>query len=140
MTSTPTCHNPPTVWAVPEAFRSIYTHAMEVPAGPRLLFISGQVGVAPDGTLPPDFAPQLERAMDNVEALLAAANMATADIVKTMYFLTRPTDLPILGQIRRQRWATSNPPTVTVIVVSALASPDYLVEVEVVAAAHEEGG
>jgi 2-iminobutanoate/2-iminopropanoate deaminase len=134
MTVMATRHSPDTVWKVPDAFRTIYAHAVEVPGGTRLLFISGQVGVALDGTLPSDFARQLEQAMDNVEALLAAAGMAKANVVKANYYLTRADDLPALGQIRRRRWATAEPGAVTVIVVSALARPDYLVEVEVIAA------
>ena len=61
-------HDPSTVWTVPEPFRTIYTHATEVPAGSRQLHVSGQLGVAPDGVMRPDFAGQLEAAMDNVEA------------------------------------------------------------------------
>ena len=65
-------HNPAALWRVPDAFRSVYSHAAEI-AAPNLLFISGQFGVAPDGRLPADFAAQCQRAMDNVEPLLAAA-------------------------------------------------------------------
>jgi len=97
-------HNPATVWTVPDQFRSIYSHAVEVSAGTRTLFVSGQIGTAPDGTLRLDFAQQCRQAMDNVEALLAAGRMTKADIVKATYFVTRPTDLPSLGEIRRERW------------------------------------
>jgi 2-iminobutanoate/2-iminopropanoate deaminase len=72
--------------------------------------------------------------MDNVEALLADAGMTTADIVKTNYFLTRAVDLPALVETRRQRWSIAAPPAVTVVVVTALARPEFLVEVEAVAA------
>ncbi|HWK46534.1 MAG TPA: RidA family protein [Stellaceae bacterium] len=128
-------HNPSTVWPVPDTFRGVYSHAFEVPTGKRLLFISGQVGVAPDGTLPSDFAVQCEQAMDNVEALLEAAGMARVDIVKLTYFLTRAEDAPTLGQIRRRRWASDQAPSVTALVVSALARPEYLFEIEAIAAA-----
>lgn len=130
-------HNPSSVWAVPEGFRSIYSHAVEVPAGARLLFISGQIGIAPDGTLAPDFDGQLARAMDNVEALVAVAAMSTDDIVRVNYYLTRAADLPALGAARRRRWAKPAPEAVTVIVVAALARPDLLVEVEAIAARRE---
>ena len=128
-------HNPPTVWTVPEPFRTIYTHATEVPAGTRQLHVSGQLGVAPDGAMRPDFAGQLEAAMDNVEALLASAGMGRLDMAKATFFLTRKKDLPALGEARRRRWASERPSAVTVIVVAALARPDALVEVEVTAAA-----
>ena len=68
-------HNPASVWGVPEPFKSIYSHAVEVTAGTRLLFISGQVGIARDGTPRVGFSEQCEQAMDNVEGLLSAAAM-----------------------------------------------------------------
>src|SRR6516164_147245 len=110
-------HNPATLWQVPDAFRSVYSHAAEI-AAPNLLFISGQFGVAPDGRLPADFAAQCQRAMDNVEPLLAAAGMTTANIVKLTHYATQATDFPILVQIRQQRWAFDPAPSVTAIAVS----------------------
>jgi enamine deaminase RidA (YjgF/YER057c/UK114 family) len=126
-------HNPAALWQVPDAFRSVYSHATEAVAPSRMLFISGQFGVAPDGRLPPDFAAQCERAMDNVEALLAAAGMTTANIVKLNYYATQATDFPILVQTRQRRWAFDPAPAVTAIAVSALARPEYLIEIEAVA-------
>ena len=125
-------HNPATLWQVPDAFRSVYSHAAEI-AAPNLLFISGQFGVAPDGRLPADFAAQCQRAMDNVEPLLAAAGMTTANIIKLNYYATQATDFPILVQIRQRRWAFDPAPAVTAIAVSALARPEYLIEIEAVA-------
>ena len=127
-------HNPPTVWTVPEPFQTIYAHATETSAGARLLHVSGQFGVTPDGAMRPDFAGQLETAMDNVEALLTSAEMSRLDLAKATFFLTRQEDLSALGEVRRRRWASERPSAVTVIVVAALARPDALVEVEVTAA------
>jgi enamine deaminase RidA (YjgF/YER057c/UK114 family) len=128
-------HNPAALWQVPDAFRSVYSHAAEVAAPSRVLFISGQFGVAPDGRLPTDFAAQCGLAMDNVEALLAAAGMTTANIVKLNYYATQATDFPMLMQIRQRRWAFDPAPSVTAIAVSALARPEYLIEIEAVAIA-----
>jgi enamine deaminase RidA (YjgF/YER057c/UK114 family) len=71
--------------------------------------------------------------MDNVEALLAAAGMTTANIVKLSYYTTQATDFPTLVQIRQRRWAFDLAPSVTAIAVSALARPEYLIEIEAVA-------
>ena len=60
-------HNPDSVWQVPDTFRAIYSHAVEVGKPGRVLVISGQFGVTPDGHLGKDFAAQCEQAMDNVE-------------------------------------------------------------------------
>jgi enamine deaminase RidA (YjgF/YER057c/UK114 family) len=127
-------HNPPTVWTVPEAFRTIYAHGTEVAAASRMLFVSGQFGVAPDGRLPADFAEQAALAMTNVESLLAAAGMTRSNLVKLNYYLTRASDAPTLAAIRRERWAATEPPAVTALAVSALARPEYLIEIEAVAA------
>ena len=78
-------HNPEAVWPVPESFRSIYAHGVELRSNARLLFVSGQIGIAPDGSLAPDFAAQCEVAMTNVEALLAAAAMMHTNIVKLVF-------------------------------------------------------
>jgi enamine deaminase RidA (YjgF/YER057c/UK114 family) len=128
-------HNPKTVWPVPEMFRPIYAHAVEVPAGQRLLLVSGQIGLSVDGTLASDFAAQCEQAMDNVERLLEGAGLSRANLVKVTYYLTRADDLPRLGEIRQRRWASDAPPAVTTLVVAALARPDFLVEVEAMAVA-----
>ncbi len=123
-------HSPSTIWAVPEGFKPIYSHAVEVGPGAKHLHISGQLGVTPDGNMLPDFTSQLDQALNNVEALLASAGMSRADMVKVTFFLTRTQDLSALGEVRRHRWASDLPPAVTVLVVAALARPDALVEVE----------
>jgi enamine deaminase RidA (YjgF/YER057c/UK114 family) len=102
----------------------------------RTLCVSGQFGVWPDGSVPSDFADQTSIAMANVERLLRTASMSRDGIVKLNFYLTRVQDLPELGRIRRKRWACDVPPAVTVLVVSALARPEYLIESEAIAAAN----
>ena len=126
-------HNPASVWQVPESFKSIYSHAVEVSGLERLLIVSGQFGVATNGELGADFASQCEQAMDNVEALLAAGRMTTSHVAKITYYVTRAEDFPALVEIRRRRWAWESAPAVTAMVVSGLARPDYLIEIEALA-------
>ena len=133
-------HNPASVWQVPDTFRSIYSHAAEVGRPVKFLFISGQFGIAPDGQLAKEFAAQCERAMDNVESLLATANMSTANLVKLTYYATQAADFPALMQIRQRRWALEPAPSVTAIAAVPLATPEYLVEIEAVAVAPAEQG
>lgn len=99
---------------------------MELRSNARLLFVSGQIGIAPNGSRATDFEAQCEVAMTNVEALLTAAAMTHTDIVKLVFYLTRAVDLPTLGELRRKRWASSM--AVTTLVVAALARPELLVE------------
>lgn len=127
--------NPSSVWRVPDAFRSIYTHATRLEHGSALLFVSGQFGVRPDGTLPIGFAEQAAQALSNIEALLSASDMSIENIVKLNYFLTRSGDASELVKLRAEKWDGLSPPAVTVLTVSALARPEYLVEIEAVAAA-----
>jgi 2-iminobutanoate/2-iminopropanoate deaminase len=133
-----TRHNPASVWGVPEAFQAIYAHAVEVPAGSRLLLLSGQLGIAPDGKLANSFEAQCEEAMANVERLLESAGLTTRHLVRVIYYLTRPEDLPYLAQVRRARWAQEAPPAITTLVVAALARPDCLIEIEATAFAVSE--
>ena len=58
--------------------------------------------------------------------------MTLEDVVKLVFYLTRAPDLKALGEIRRELLAVA--PAVTTLVVSALAAPDLLVEVEATAA------
>jgi 2-iminobutanoate/2-iminopropanoate deaminase len=126
-------HNPSSVWQVPDNFKPVYSHAIEVKEVRRLLLVSGQFGVAPDGALAAEFELQCEQAMDNVEALLSASGMTTENIAKLTYYVTRASDFPTLVDIRRRRWAWEPAPSVTAIVVSGLARPEYLIEIEAVA-------
>jgi 2-iminobutanoate/2-iminopropanoate deaminase len=127
-------HNPDGVWSIPESFRPIYSHAVELRRTARLLFVSGQIGVAPDGSVDAHFEAQCEIAMTNVESLLGAGAMNHTNILKLVFYLTRAADLPMLGEVRRRRWASSMPPAVTTLIVAALARPELLVEIDVIAA------
>ena len=133
MTSFRKSLNPPTVCEVPDAVRDIYSHAVEVSSPVRFLFISGQFGVKPDGTLPLAFDEQAEVAMMNVEAVLESSGMALANLVKLTYLFTRAADAIALGALRRKRRSTQEPPAVTAFTVVQLAKPEYLIEIDAVA-------
>ena len=126
-------YNPQSVRDVPETFRGIYTHAVEIAEPQKLLLISGQIGVRPDGKTLPTFEEQCNQAMDNVEALLTASGMSEKNILRVTYYLTDEKNLARLTKVRQARWASAEPPAVTTLVVAALANPDLLVEIEVTA-------
>jgi 2-iminobutanoate/2-iminopropanoate deaminase len=121
--------NPPTV--APPFSR--YSQAIEAPGGLRWLHISGQVGVRPDGTVEQGFPAQAERAWNNLLAILAAAGMGPADLVKVNVYLTRAGDVVDSRRIRDTKLAGAAPAS-TLAVVAALASPQWLFEIEAVAA------
>ncbi|MEO4042943.1 RidA family protein [Hoeflea sp. CAU 1731] len=126
--------NPNTVWAVPDNFTTIYSHATAVEGAAKWMFVSGQFGVAPCGALRTSFREQAEQALDNIEALLSHAGMGMGNLVKLTYFLTNSEDAVALAEVRMRRWKERQPPAVTVLTVSALARPEYLIEIEAVAA------
>ena len=116
------------------AYQAVFAHGVEVPAGARTLFVSGQVGVDSDGrTAEGGFDAQCRQAIANVEAVLAAAGMALTDIVKVNIYLTRREDIPKLRDVRAERLAVA--PAVTMILVAGLHDPEWLVEIEAIAAA-----
>lgn len=125
--------NPESVREVPETFQGIYSHVVEITSANRTLMISGQIGTTPEGTTHPTFAQQCHQAIDNVEAILRSLDMSAKNIVKVVYYVTSPDNLAELTQIRKSRWGGNEAPAVTTLVISALASPDLLVEIDVTA-------
>jgi enamine deaminase RidA (YjgF/YER057c/UK114 family) len=126
--------NPPTVREVPETYRGIYSHAVELTSPEKLLLVSGQIGVTVDGITPPTFEEQCHQAMDNVEAILADAGLGVENILRVTYYLTSAGYLGALAAIRKKRWGSAeHAPAVTTLVISELAAPDLQVEIEVTA-------
>ncbi|TAK88288.1 MAG: RidA family protein [Betaproteobacteria bacterium] len=121
--------NPPSISAPLGA----YTHGIEISPGARVVHLSGQVGVRADGSVAEGIEGQLECAWQNIFAILAAAGMGPADIVKVTTYLTRPEDFKVHPRIRAKYLGESRPGA-TAVCVSALAAPEFLCEVEVIAA------
>jgi len=111
-----------------------YSHAIDVRGAERRLIVSGQVGMAPDGTVPDTGGAQITQALANLRAVLEANEMSVANIVKTTVFLT---DRSLLGAYRAARTALlgEHAPASTLLFVSGLADPRFMVEVEAEAVA-----
>lgn len=122
-------HNPPGI-ASPAA---LYVHGMEVAPGARWLYVSGQVGTRPDGSVPADAGEQAEIVWGNLVAILASAGMDVHDIVKITSYVVAPDHLAPLRAVR-ERVLAGHKPASTLLVVAALARPELLVEVEAYAA------
>ncbi len=122
-------HNP---GAIAAAF-SRYSLAVEAPAQARWLHISGQVGVEPDGAFADGPEAQMEAAWRNVLAILESAGMGPGDLVKINAYLTRAEDTGLYREVRDRMLAGAVPAS-TLIVITALAHPEWLVEIEAVAA------
>ncbi len=126
-------HAPATVSKVPPRYAGIFSHGSEITGPARFLFLSGQIGVDLNGMTKKGFEAQARQAMDNVEALLHAADMNRDDILRVVYYVTNADNLKVLSTIRQERWNSHTAPAVTTLVIAALAAPDLLVEIEVTA-------
>ena len=124
-----TPHTPPTI-APPAA---LYVHGMEAPASARWLFVSGQIGVHPDGRIGRDAREQAEIVWANIVAILASAGMEVRDIVKLTSYVVGREHLAPLREVR-ERVLAGHKPASTLLIVAGLAQPQWLVEVEVYAA------
>ena len=120
--------NPPTVHK-PGA----YSHAVLVRDATMRLVISGQVGTAPDGSIVEGGEAQIDQALANLGAILAAHGMTPANLVKITVFLTDPA---LIGpwRARRGAWMGEHRSASTLLIVAGLADPRFVVEVEAEAA------
>ena len=110
-----------------------WVHAMEVRGAERLLFVSGTMGLRPDFSTPPTLEEQLDCVWNNLRAILASAGMTVDNIVRLTSYLRNSSYAEANAQARTAALGERRIPT-TAIVVQTL-EPDWLVELEIVAAA-----
>lgn len=110
-----------------------YSHAVEVPPGSRMLYISGEVGANPEGIVPESIEDQAECLWQNIVTILGSASMGVEDLVKITTYLVREEDLAVAGAARAKYFGEARPASATLI-VPALIKPGWLIEIEAVAA------
>ncbi len=110
-----------------------YAHAMEVRDASRLLFVSGTMGLDPTGRPGATLQEQLELIWSNIRAILASAGMTVDNIVRLTSYLRDTAYAEANAEARVAALGGRVVPT-TAIVVQTLSS-DWLVEIEVIAAA-----
>jgi enamine deaminase RidA (YjgF/YER057c/UK114 family) len=115
-----------------------YSHIAKVNRG-TTVYIAGQVSSDASGKLigEGDFEAQAEQVFRNLKIAVEAAGGTMADIVKLNIFLVAEVDraaVPKLRAIRDRYVNVENPPAGTLVVVSRLARPGWLIEIEAVAA------
>lgn len=123
--------NPATI--APPVPTGYFSHAIEVAPNARWLHLAGQCGVRPDGSTPEGFVGQAEQTFANIDAVLRDANMGVEDLVKLVVYILRPEDLPDLRRIRNAFLGDARPAQ-TLVRISGLAVPGWLIEVDGVAA------
>jgi enamine deaminase RidA (YjgF/YER057c/UK114 family) len=110
-----------------------YSYAIKKGGTP--VFISGQVAIDGDGHLvgAGDAAAQTEQAFQNLRTVVEACGGSMDDIVKITVFVTDPALRPAVVAARQRHFKDGGYPASTYLVVSALAVPQLMVEVEAVA-------
>jgi enamine deaminase RidA (YjgF/YER057c/UK114 family) len=115
-----------------------YSHVAKVSNG-TIVYVAGQVSSDATGKLigENDFEAQVEQVFRNLKLAVGAAGGTTADIVKLNIYLVAEVDradVPKLRAIRDRYVNVDKPPASTLVVVSRLARPGWLIEIEAVAA------
>ena len=113
-----------------------YAHGVAVPAGLRLVVTSGQLALAQDGSVPAGARAQADLCFANCTAILAQAQMTPADAIRINAFVTDRADMPAY-MAARDAWLSgvTRLPASTLVIVAGFTRPEFLVEVEVTAAA-----
>lgn len=112
-----------------------YAQGQAIPAGARLVMTSGQLGIAPDGTVPEGAYDQARLCLSNALAIVEAGGLGLRDVVRLNTFVT---DRAHMADYMRARddWlaGTDHLPASTLVIVSGFTRPEFLVEVEMTAA------
>ena len=107
--------------------------------GGRTLYVAGQVAQDGKGAIvgPGDLAAQAEQVYKNVGLALKGAGATFDDVVKINVYVVnlKPEHRDLMGKVRARHVNKDNPPASTLVGVTALAKPEYLVEVEAIAVA-----
>ena len=113
-----------------------FSHAVRVPAGADTIYVGGQNGVGPDGTVVgPGVAVQTRQAIANVRTCLEAAGAELTDVVKWTILCVEGVDMQEGAAAFGEVWPRdAAPPAITVAIVAGLGVPGALVEIEAVAA------
>ena len=109
-----------------------YAQAVDVIGAGRMLFVSGQIPVAPDGSVPADFSGQARQAWANLEAQLRAAGMDLDDLVKVTIFLS---DRRFAMENRAVRKEVLGEREIAMtVIITGIFDEAWLLEIEAVAA------
>jgi 2-iminobutanoate/2-iminopropanoate deaminase len=108
------------------------SHYCHVVRSGNLIWVSGAIGVAADGSVPEDVGTQMELALASIDACLKAAGAGAANVVKVNVYLTDINDRAKVNP-PRQRYFGDHRPASTLVGVTALVLPGAKVEIEATA-------
>ncbi|MEE9240400.1 MAG: RidA family protein [bacterium] len=112
--------------------RGHYSHGVIVESS-RTLYVAGQVPVDKDGNIvsPGNAEAQTRQVMENIKRVIEEAGGKMEDVAKTTVYVTNLEDRGPIGEMRKE-YFPGEPPANTFLVISSLAQPDFLVEIEAV--------
>lgn len=112
-----------------------YTHVVTTDA-PKLVFISGQIGIDAQGKIQEGLRAQTIQVFENIKTALSSVGATFDDVVKVTYLIVnfKAEDRVLVREIRAQYFNADHPPASTLIGVQALALPELLIEIEATAA------
>jgi 2-iminobutanoate/2-iminopropanoate deaminase len=110
-----------------------YSSGVVVPGNQRLVFCSGQLGIAKDATIPPDCAGQTKLCFENIRSILREAGMGFEHIIRVNAYVTSREHLRAYMDVRNRLFADPLPAS-TLMIVSGFARPEFVVEIEAIAA------
>lgn len=115
-----------------------YSHVAKVNKG-TIVYLAGQVSSDASGKLvgAGDFQAQAEQVYGNLKIAVEAAGGTMADVVKLNIYIVAevdPVNIPKLRAIRDRYVNVAQPPASTLVFVTRLAQPGWLIEIEAVAA------
>lgn len=113
-----------------------FTQAVAVDGPAKTIYVGGQNAVLNDGTVTGDtLAEQVRQALSNVRAALAAGGATLHDVVRWTVAVVDGQPLAEGLVAFREAWGDApNPPAISVHIVSGLANPRFLVEIDAIAA------
>jgi len=114
-------------------FNNAYSHGVVIPPNARVLHTAGQIGARADGTVSADIGEQAEQLWQNLLAIVRGAGMEASDIVKLTAYVVGTENYPAYAAAR-VRHLGDHKPASTAICVPALLKPEWLIEVELIAA------
>ncbi|WP_102107069.1 RidA family protein [Oceaniglobus roseus] len=112
-----------------------YAHGVETPAGARLVATSGQLGLAADGTVPEGAEAQAALCFANIDAILAEAGADRRHVLRLNAYVTGRQHMA--GYMAaRDAWLAGGErlPASTLVIVSGFTRPEFVVEIEALAA------
>lgn len=110
-----------------------YSHGVRAPAG-SLVLTSGQLGVAPDGTVPASVHDQAMICFGNIDAILESAGLTRGHVLRLNAYVTDRAHMQEY-MAARDSWlaGASVLPASTLMIVTGFTRPEFLVEVEATA-------